>query len=80
MSDTSYTYCLVFHCAHAANAIRSGTWKANIRQQGELITTDFGALNHVQPTKFFDQNKRTIAGRFRCTVKFQEDIFKTETQ
>lgn len=42
-----FTPCLAFHCVHTVSIVISGTQQANIKQQGELIISGFGVLNHI---------------------------------
>lgn len=50
-----------YHCAHTANTVVASTQHANIRQQGELIITGFGALNHILSTNILSgATKRLI--------------------
>lgn len=69
-----FTHCLAFRCAHTVIIVISGTQQANIRQQGELIITGFGALNHVLSTNVFVWNNQTLARRLKHIIKSQGDI------
>lgn len=55
-----FTHC---HCAHTVNIVIASTQHANIGQQGELIITGFGALNHLLSTNI-------LSGAAKRLIKF----------